>query len=166
MNLKSLLLATLAALWMAAGFGKQDFYKPSSAAGGQPPAKEATTITSDGRSESPKVAASNEAFKVYEPAEGTVVGKSFKVKGQARVFEAAFRYSFEDGHNVLAEGNVTADQGAPEWGDFEFNVTLTRAPTSPTGVLTIYESSAKDGSHIHKLSLAYKFEDGLVDLDN
>ncbi|MBP3964928.1 Gmad2 immunoglobulin-like domain-containing protein [Paenibacillus lignilyticus] len=169
MNLKSILLLTLAALLMAAGCGKHDVYVSSSAAGGEPPAKQETNrniASNNSESKSPKVVAGNEAFKVYEPAEGTVVGTSFVVKGQARVFEAAFGYSFEDGHNVLAEGNVMADQGAPEWGDFEFTVTLSRAPTSPTGVLTIYESSAKDGSHIHKLSLAYTFEDGLMKLDN
>ncbi|RAP74123.1 Gmad2 immunoglobulin-like domain-containing protein [Paenibacillus montanisoli] len=113
---------------------------------------------------SPQIVAGNEAFRIFEPAEGSVVGKAITVKGQARVFEAAFSYSLEDGHNVLAEGHATADKGAPEWGDFEFTVTLTEAPTSTTGVLTIYDSGAKDGSPLHPLHLAYTFENGLVKL--
>lgn len=114
----------------------------------------------------PKVVASNEAFRIYGPAPDSVVGKTFTVKGQARVFEAAFGYSFEDGHNVLAEGHAMADMGAPEWGTFELTVTLKEMPTSPTGVLTIYESSAKDGSPVHELHIAYKFEKGLLQLDS
>ncbi|SEN57424.1 Gmad2 immunoglobulin-like domain-containing protein [Paenibacillus sp. OV219] len=110
----------------------------------------------------PAIVASNDAFRVYGPAEGSEVGKSFTVKGQARVFEAAFRFSFEDGHNVLAEGQVIADIGAPEWGNFEFIVTLDEAPTSPVGTLTIYELSAKDGSAVHALHLSYNFEKELL----
>lgn len=113
----------------------------------------------------PKIVSSNEAFRVYEPAPDAVVGKSFTVKGDARVFEAAFSYSLEDGHNVLAEGHVTAGKGAPEWGAFAFTVTLTEMPTSPTGVLTIYESSAKDGSPVHELHIAYTFEKSLLKLE-
>ena len=114
----------------------------------------------------PKVVASNEAFRIYGPSPDSVVGKTFTVKGQARVFEAAFGYSFEDGHNVLAEGHAMADMGAPEWGTFELTVTLKEMPTSPTGVLTIFESSAKDGSPVHELHIAYKFEKGLLQLDS
>ncbi|QHW32442.1 hypothetical protein GZH47_17575 [Paenibacillus rhizovicinus] len=120
------------------------------------------TAANDGK---PKIVASNEAFRVYEPAPDAVIGKAFTVKGEASVFEAAFSYSLEDGHNVLAEGHAMADMGAPEWGKFEFTVTLTDMPTSPTGVLTIYESSAKDGSSVHELHIAYTFEKGLLKLE-
>ncbi|NBD25312.1 Gmad2 immunoglobulin-like domain-containing protein [Paenibacillus glycinis] len=112
----------------------------------------------------PKIAAANEAFRIYAPTEDSVVGKSFTVKGEARVFEAAFGYTFEDGHNVLAEGHAMADQGAPEWGNFELKIALNDLPTSPTGVLTIYESSAKDGAHVHELHIAYTFEKGILNL--
>lgn len=110
----------------------------------------------------PAVVASNDAFRVYGPAPDSEVGRSFTVKGQARVFEAQFSYSFEDGHNVLAEGHVMADKGAPEWGNFEFTVKLDKAPTSPVGTLTIYESSAKDGTPVHELHLTYTFEKNLL----
>ncbi|MBO7748821.1 Gmad2 immunoglobulin-like domain-containing protein [Paenibacillus sp. MWE-103] len=113
----------------------------------------------------PKVVASNEAFRVYGPAPDSVVGKTFKVKGQARVFEAAFGYSFEDGHNVLAEGHAMADKGAPAWGEFELDIALQEPPSSPTGVLTIYEASAKDGSHVHELHIAYTFDKSILKLE-
>ncbi|MWC29457.1 Gmad2 immunoglobulin-like domain-containing protein [Paenibacillus sp. MMS18-CY102] len=109
----------------------------------------------------PTIVAENKAFRVFAPAENSTVGKTFTVKGEARVFEAAFSYSFEDGHNVLAEGHVMADMGAPEWGKFSFNVTIKEA-SSPVGILTLYESSAKDGSKINVLHIAVKFADGIV----
>ncbi|WP_308636802.1 Gmad2 immunoglobulin-like domain-containing protein [Paenibacillus silvisoli] len=158
MNISRLPIAALLAVILLTGCADQrtnvSDHKPAAANAEEPD------------EQTPPTAASNEAFRVFEPAEGSVVGKSFTVKGQARVFEATFGYSFEDGHNVLAEGHVTADQGAPAWGDFEFTVTLAAAPTNTTGVLTIYESSAKDGSHIHELHLAYAFEDGLVSMED
>ncbi|GMK40365.1 hypothetical protein PCCS19_34210 [Paenibacillus sp. CCS19] len=114
-----------------------------------------------GGSKEPVVVAENEAFRIFAPADDAVVGTTFKVTGEARVFEAAFSYSFEDGHNVLAEGHVMADQGAPEWGKFEFEVTF-KDPTSPYGILIIYENSAKDGSPIHQLEIRVQFKDGIV----
>ncbi|WP_050794426.1 Gmad2 immunoglobulin-like domain-containing protein [Paenibacillus curdlanolyticus] len=127
--------------------------KPTTPAAPTKPAKPAPS--------KPAVVAENKAFRVFAPAENSVVGKTFTVKGEARVFEAAFSYSFEDGHNVLAEGHVMADQGAPAWGKFAFDVTIKEA-SSPVGILTLYESSAKDGSKINVLHIAVKFADGIV----
>ncbi|PWW08551.1 immunoglobulin-like protein involved in spore germination [Paenibacillus cellulosilyticus] len=123
------------------------------------PSKPVSSNTSG--SKEPVIVAKNEAFRIYAPAEDAVVGTTFKVTGEARVFEAAFSYSFEDGHNVLVEGHVMADQGAPEWGKFEFEVTFKEA-TSPFGILVIYENSAKDGSRIHQLEIPVQFADGIV----
>lgn len=117
--------------------------------------------TDAGGSESMKIVAENKAFRIFSPAPDSTVGQSFVVKGQARVFEAAFSYTFEDGHNNLAEGHVMADIGAPEWGNFEFTVTFDN-PTSPTGVLTIYEVSAKDGEPTNQLTLPVKFKADLL----
>jgi hypothetical protein len=103
-----------------------------------------------------KVVTENEAFRIIEPAPNAEVGTTFTVKGQARVFEGVFSYSFEDGHKVLAEGNVHAAAGAPEWADFEFTVTYEK-PTNPVGVLIISEKSAKDGSSINQIMIPLKF---------
>jgi hypothetical protein len=113
----------------------------------------------------PKIVMENEAFRIYEPAPDTEVGKTFTVRGEARVVEATFNYSFEDGHNVLAEGQAKATAGAPEWGNFEFTVSIDKA-TNPVGTLMIFESSAKDGSQTNQLVLPLKFKaDLLKELD-
>ncbi|MFB9328920.1 Gmad2 immunoglobulin-like domain-containing protein [Paenibacillus aurantiacus] len=136
--------------------------------GGQPGAGSAS-----GGKEEPKAddgtsgqtyVAENEAFRILSPEQGAEVGRTFKVKGQARVFEAAFSYTLEDGHEVLAEGHVQASQGAPEWGDFEFEVQMKEpiSPTSPTGTLILYEESAKDGSPIHQLIVTVEFDPALL----
>jgi hypothetical protein len=104
----------------------------------------------------------NEAFRVYEPAPNTEIGTTFTVKGQARVFEGAFSYTFEDGHNVLAEGNEHAAAGAPEWADFELTVTFEK-PTNPVGALTFFEKSAIDGSPTNQLMIPLKFRSDIIE---
>ncbi|MBO9128965.1 Gmad2 immunoglobulin-like domain-containing protein [Bacillus sp. 165] len=94
----------------------------------------------------------NEAFKITSPIPEQTVDGSFILEGQARVFEASFQYRLEDGHNVLAEGHIMADAGAPEWGNFKVEITYTGA-TSPHAVLTIFEGSPKDGSPQHELHI-------------
>ncbi|WP_052339464.1 Gmad2 immunoglobulin-like domain-containing protein [Gorillibacterium massiliense] len=121
----------------------------------------APTATPESSKSPEKIETENKAFRITAPLPNSTVGKSFKVTGQAKVFEAAFSYSFEDGHNVLAKGNVMADKGAPEWGNFEFTVNFEHA-TNSTGLLVIYETSAKDGSPVNQLVIPVKFEKDLV----
>ncbi|MBB3110689.1 hypothetical protein FHS18_002756 [Paenibacillus phyllosphaerae] len=131
-----------------------DNEQPELAPGGEPAGEEPADNGKDPDSapdEAPAPVAENEAFRIFEPAEGTTIDSNFVVKGQARVFEAAFSYTFEDGHEMLDEGHVMASVGAPEWGDFEFTVDVSGA-SSNTGTLTIYEISAKDGSKVHQLT--------------
>jgi hypothetical protein len=75
----------------------------------------------------------------------TISTTTLRLEGYARVFEAQFRYNLEDGHNVLAEGAVMADQGPPAWGRFGLDVEFAR-PTSPGLTLRLYDISPKDGS--------------------
>lgn len=110
----------------------------------------------------PDIVAENSAFRIFAPAPHATVGKTLVVKGEARVFEAVLSYSIEDGHRVLAKGHVMASKGAPEWGSFEIKITLDQV-TSPAGVLTIYEESAKDGSPIHVLNIPVKFKDEIIE---
>ena len=77
----------------------------------------------------------------------------YQVKGQARVFEATINWSVEDGHYILTDGFATADLGAPEWGNFEFEFTAKKADENTNLVLVLFESSAKDGSHLHELPI-------------
>lgn len=105
-----------------------------------------------------KVILENEAFRVVAPVSNQKVNGMFIVEGKARVFEASFQYRLEDGHNVLAEGHVMASKGAPEWGDFKFEIHYSGA-TSPHAVLVLFEGSPKDGSPQHELSIPLKIED-------
>lgn len=103
----------------------------------------------------PAIVAENDAFRLFGPAPDSEVSGSFTVSGQARVFEAAFSWSLEDGHNILAEGHTMANQGAPEWGDFEFEVNYKQA-TNSTLMLIVFVHSAKDGSPEHQLIIPLK----------
>ncbi|WP_088042389.1 Gmad2 immunoglobulin-like domain-containing protein [Bacillus sp. EAC] len=98
----------------------------------------------------------NDVFKDISVVREETVNNVFQVEGKASVFEAMFLYRLEDGHNVLAEGSVMADQGAPEWGNFKFKINHKQA-SSPNGVLTIYVASAKDGSPEHELNIPVQF---------
>lgn len=75
----------------------------------------------------------------------------YLVKGKAQVFEAAFSWVVEDGHNELKKGFETTDAGAPAWGDFAFIVQVARERKNSTLHLLLFEASAKDGSRQHQL---------------
>ena len=97
---------------------------------------------------------SNEAFKNVSVQ--NLGNDKFQVKGQARVFEATINWSVEDGHYILADGFATADKGAPEWGNFEFELTAKKAEVNSTMLLILFEASAKDGSQMHTLPIKLK----------
>ncbi|CAN5254727.1 hypothetical protein BH09BAC2_BH09BAC2_00140 [soil metagenome] len=92
---------------------------------------------------------SNQIFKQVKAEQ---IGKhTFRITGKARVFEAAFSWYIEDGHNVLHEGHVMANAGAPEWGNFSFTVNAVKDMENSTLHIILYEASAKDGSMQHPL---------------
>lgn len=99
--------------------------------------------------------AENDAFRIFAPISGTEASPGFVVEGEARVFEAAFSWTLEDGHNVLAEGHEMAEAGAPEWGHFTFEVDYEKA-SQPNMMLILYVQSAKDGSSEHQLIIPLK----------
>ena len=105
----------------------------------------------------PPVVAENDAFRVFEPAPDSIVGNEFVVRGEARVFEATFQYEFEDGHDILDQGTIMASHGAPEWGEFEFTVSFDDV-FFDTGILILFQYSAKDGSRVNELFIPLKVE--------
>lgn len=78
---------------------------------------------------------------------------TFKISGKAQVFEATISWVVEDGHDELLKGFVTADMGAPEWGNFNFPIDITKKRENSTLTLILFESSAEDGSRQHELPL-------------
>jgi hypothetical protein len=78
----------------------------------------------------------------------------FRVRGQGQIFEANFGWIVEDGHEELYKGNQMTDAGAPEWGNFEFTIDVTKQRENSTLTLILFESSAKDGSRQYELPIA------------
>ncbi|WP_274362691.1 Gmad2 immunoglobulin-like domain-containing protein [Paenibacillus thermotolerans] len=115
----------------------------------------------DGRS-GQVIAAENDAFRLFSPQPETEAGPGFTVEGAARVFEAAFSWQLEDGHDILAEGHETADGGAPAWGRFRFEVNYEKA-SQPNLSLILFVYSAKDGSVEKQLMIPLKAPDDVVD---
>jgi len=94
---------------------------------------------------------SNERFKdviVERTGQDT-----FIVRGKAQVFEAAFSWIVEDGHEELMKGFQMTDAGAPEWGNFEFSITVPKKQSNSTLTLILFESSPKDGSRQYELPI-------------
>lgn len=97
---------------------------------------------------------SNERFKAV-----TVTKQSpgkYLVKGKARVFEAAFSWVVEDGHNELKSGHEMTDAGAPAWGNFSFTVAVVKARPNSTLILILFEASARDGSRQSEMMIPLK----------
>ena len=107
----------------------------------------------------------NDAFRVKRPTANEVVGMTIRLEGESRTFEGNFRYTVEDGHNILADGHVQTSAGAPEWAIFSTEIQLQEAPTSPNGVLILFEPSPKDGQPTHQLVIPLTFDETIVNLE-
>lgn len=77
----------------------------------------------------------------------------YLVTGKARVFEAAFNWVIEDGHQEIDSGYSTTDAGAPEWGNFRFTLKLKKQKPNTVRHIILYEASAKDGSRQSELPI-------------
>ena len=94
---------------------------------------------------------SNERFK--EVTVERVDENKFRVRGKGQIFEANFNWIIEDGHDELKTGFQTTDAGAPEWGNFDFTITVQKKRENSKLTLVLFESSAKDGSRQHELPI-------------
>lgn len=77
----------------------------------------------------------------------------YEVSGAGQLFEAAFSWVVEDGHEELLTGHGMTDAGAPEWGRFRFPVEVRKRRPASTLTLILFESSPKDGSRQHELPI-------------
>ena len=78
---------------------------------------------------------------------------SWRISGQAQIFEATFSWVIEDGHNEILKGFHQTDAGAPEWGNFDFTVNVPARDPNATLHIILFESSAKDGSRQYELPI-------------
>ena len=77
----------------------------------------------------------------------------FLVQGKGQIFEASFNWIVEDGHEEIKKGYATTDAGAPEWGNFKFNLEVEKKRPNSKLTLVLFESSAKDGSRQYELPI-------------
>jgi germination protein M len=79
---------------------------------------------------------------------GRVSGNTLRITGTANTFEATFSAKVTDASGqTLVEQVIHATSGSGTRGTFDATLTLTLTPTQASqGTLTVYESSAKDGS--------------------
>lgn len=120
-----------------------------------------TQDTSSGRKPSPKEAEkplvppgkvySNARFK--EVRVEKIGDHQFRIQGKGQIFEASFSWVVEDGHKELKNGFQMTDAGAPEWGNFDFTLDVSKKRPNSTLHLILFESSARDGSRQFELPL-------------
>ena len=91
----------------------------------------------------------NERFR--EVTVQKVGENEYRIQGQAQVFEAAFGWVVEDGHNELKTGHQMTSAGAPAWGTFDFTVEVQKQEPNSTLMLVLFEASANDGSRQYQL---------------
>jgi hypothetical protein len=105
------------------------------------------------------VAVSSDRFEgralitVTEPCAGDEVSSPLSVAGEANVFEAtvSMRILDENG-DELATAFTTAQCGTGCWGAFVGEISF-EVDHEQSGTLEVFESSAEDGSDIHKVSI-------------
>ncbi len=112
--------------------------------------EDASEENEDSAEEGSEVVDENVAFRIFEPVPDTVVENEFTVRGEANVNEGIVHYEFEDGHNILDEGTVTASAAAPDWGTFEFTISFDEVAFN-TGLIILYTEDPEDGSRQHEL---------------
>ena len=90
---------------------------------------------------------------VSEPCSGDTVTSPLAVAGEANVFEAtvSMRILDENGEEI-ATAFTTAKCGTGCWGAFVGEISFEVDHEQP-GTLEVFESSAEDGSDIHKVSI-------------
>ncbi|MCW3075264.1 MAG: sporulation protein [Flaviaesturariibacter sp.] len=118
----------------------------------KPSVTQTPVVPKDTAVQQPAKTYANERFKEVT-VEKTAPGQ-YRVTGKAQVFEAAFSWVIEDGHNELKEGHEMTDEGAPAWGAFRFTVNTAKPRTNSTLHLILFEYSAKDGSRQYELPIA------------
>ncbi|WP_194270838.1 BsuPI-related putative proteinase inhibitor [Fictibacillus phosphorivorans] len=80
---------------------------------------------------------------------------TYKVSGEARVFEGSFVYSVSDGHNIFIEKNEQIVEGGPDWAPFSFEVHIRTEdlPINGTLMLELFYYSPKNGEKSDTLAV-------------
>jgi len=86
---------------------------------------------------------------VEEPTKNSIVGQTFSLKGEARVFENQLNYKIvNQSGDTITSGNIMANANEMgEYGPFSNTITLP-SETPPKIILQVFDYSAKDGNMI------------------
>lgn len=91
-----------------------------------------------------------------KPGVGALVSSPCTLSGTASVFEGTFNAVLTtSGGEKLAHQTIQASMGAPERGTFQ--ATLSFTATTGNGIVTVYETSMKDGSHLNVVKVPVTF---------
>lgn len=83
-----------------------------------------------------EVVAENEVFRLFAPVPQDLIETTLiVVSGEAKISGSNFYWTLEDGHNILASGELSTEQGT--WEAFEFEVAFDK-PSSPGLSLVMY----------------------------
>lgn len=100
---------------------------------------------------------------VRQPQPEDLVDDPVGVCGVGTGFEAVFAARVRDDNGAeLAHISIMAG-GTGIWANFEVQIPLGAVPPTPRGTLEVYESSAKDGSEINKVTVPIVFGRALID---
>lgn len=119
---------------------KESLYNDSIPLQGNPAAKKTSEPTTY----------SNQRFRNVKVSK-TGTADTYRITGEAQIFEESFGWVVEDGHNELKKGHEMTNAGAPEWGHFDFTVRVKKITSNAVLHLILFESSAKDGSRQYEL---------------
>jgi len=103
---------------------------------------------------------SEQNIQVLSPHPNEEIGIPLFVVGKARVFENQLNVRLKDATGkVLVQELITAQSSQGNaFGSFTKAIDYPK-PTTPNGVLEVYDLSSKDGTEIDKVSIPIKFED-------
>ncbi len=89
---------------------------------------------------------------VTVPVNGTQVANPVRVTGRARVFEGALVVAVLDAQGKeLVRESVQASAGAPEWGNFQKDVTYPAPDRQAQGRVEVFSLSPRDGAVMNRV---------------
>jgi nucleoid-associated protein YgaU len=102
-------------------------------------------------------------ISVRQPQPFDLVDDPVDVCGVGTGFEGVFAARVRDGNGTqLVQVTINAG-GTGIWANYHTTLALGGIPSTPQGVLEVFESSAKDGSDINKVVVPITFGRALID---
>jgi nucleoid-associated protein YgaU len=102
-------------------------------------------------------------IRVRHPRPHDIVDDPVEVAGVGTGFEGTLSARLRDhAGNQIAERSFSAG-GTGIWGNFFFRIDVPGVPARARGTLEVFESSAQDGSDLHKQVIPIVFGRALVD---